>query len=458
MVAWTVDRRLLAAAMTTLGWLCAPAAGQDRAAALAEARAAVKGGDVARAKSIAVDLLKADPDSLTLRLELGQIAESRNDAPGLAAAHYAEIVAAGERAAKGGQKVSEEDARALKEASLKLKTIADPFPRDVAKALKAYADAGLKTARAAKAKKHWSFSGEIARTVKTLFGGLPGVLDPKDPREAEATKHWTDALAKRAEDNANVPNAFRAEVSVAVAALGSDLSKLADSAAAVYEEVRGPLTRRRALLPMGILISLGNDPAGNAKKAEALWASARTIEPTRPAKLRFATNASQWSLCVNGERLAAAGAKSHATVYREFDVRLFQAGNLIGFYGHEVAEVRPKGRPEWVSRSAMFVDIPLTDKEHITTDATWNSFQRPSTGWDLSLDGCFDSYPVLAVGKDLWDYENTKTWTGSTLIGDAGDTYLRKAFDIAPAPFQALGGAPKADAGAPVGKGDGGRD
>jgi hypothetical protein len=424
----------------------APAsAGDDEGVkSLAAAREAAKAGDFVKAKEICGDLLKASPRSLAIRFEIAQLAEIRKDSPTLAHEHYAEIAAAGERAAKLKEKLSDEESKLVKEAAAKAKIIPDAYAKELSKALKTYADAVLKTARMARTKKHWSFTAEIGRNVKTLYNGLPGVLDPKDPREAEAMKNVTDGNSKRGEDKTDVPSALKAEVSEAVAALGKDLVKISDAELDVYTEVRGPYARRRALMPLGILIALQNDPAGNAKKSEAVWEKAHELEPTITSKLRFATDASKWFLRVNGKMIAASDPKNLTANYREVDVALFRDANVVSYFGHEIADKGRRGRPEWVSRAWVFVDIPLTEKTHLTTDDAWRTVAKPPVGWDYCMDGSFDTFPVTVASKDLWDYERTKTWTGFTVIGDPGDTYLRRVFDL-PAGVPDPGAAPKTE-------------
>jgi hypothetical protein len=405
--------------------------GGDKWKFATEARDAIKTGDTAKAKAVCADALKANPDSLALRYEIAQVAELRRDNPYLAYQHYAEISAFGERATRLKEKLSDEDAKLVKDAAAKAKTIPDGFARDLSKALKSYADTVLKTARMAKTKKNWTFTGDIARNVKTLFNGLPGVLDPKDPRESEATKHQTDALGHRAEDKVDVADSLKAEVSEAVGGLAKELNRISDLSKDAHEEVRGPFTRRRALMPLGILIALHNDPDGHAKKSEAIWKQAREVEPRVKARLRLANDASRWTLRLNGLKVGESEARSASSIYKDLEVEILRDSNLIGFFGHEITDKKRGGRAEWAHRVWVLVDVELNEKEHITTDAKWQSVMKAPAGWDDCLDGPFDFLPITSIGEQgMWDYETTKTWKGETVMGDVTDTYIRRIFDL----------------------------
>lgn len=405
----------------------------DRSAQMAAAREAAKAGDAAKCREIALEIITAAPDSIAARFDLAQLAEARKD-PSLAFAHYAEIVNFADRAAKSKEKLSDEDAKVVKEAAAKCKTTQDQFGPALARSLRTYADSMLKVARFAKTQKNWKFTSELARVVKDLFDNSPGILEPKDPREVEAGKLYSDAMARKSEDKAE-NDKQRAEVSEAVAALARDLGKLYDQAFIIYEEVRGPQARRRALLPVSILVSLNNDPDGNAKKAGDLWSRALELEPVCEVKLRMATDSARFTFMVNGQKVASAKNTKDLAEFRsesEYTVHLFRELNFVTFYGHEIRDNgRRGGRSEYVSRAWFLADFVISEKDHVTTDATWQSLSQPPSGWECCPFGCYDLFPVTVIGgTDMWDYEKTKEWKGATLLGDKVDTCLRKSFDL----------------------------
>ncbi|MFN0206355.1 MAG: tetratricopeptide repeat protein [Planctomycetota bacterium] len=407
---------------------------EDPKALTAQAREAVKAGDHTKAREYCIAAVEQAPESLAIRLEIAQIAELRKDA-WLAREHYGEIVNSAERAAKLKEKLIDEDAKAARDAGAKVKSMQDGYAQSLGKSLKTYSDSILKVARFAKTQKHWRYAGDLARLIKDMFDHTPGVLDPKDPRQVESGKIYNESVQKRGEDKPE-SDKLRADVSDAVAALAKDLTKLAEHSAAVYEEVRGPFARRRAILPLGILVSLSNDPGGNAKKLEALWARAAEIEPSVSVKLRLANDASRFTLTLNGKEIANAKTRTDVSgfgYYREIEVQLFRELNYIGFYGHEITggSKKKQGDSRWMSRVWVLIDIPLNDKDRITTDATWTSLTKPPVGWDLTPLGAFIEFPISSIGgADFWDYEKTKTWKGETLAGDPADCWIRKAFDL----------------------------
>jgi hypothetical protein len=453
---WRVSpsvRRPLCAFLSALA-LGVPAFAQNGEVreALNGAREAAKSGDAAKAKELCIRALEAAPNSLVTRFEIAQITEARKE-PALAREHYAEIVNAAERAARFKEKLSDEDAKAAKDAASRAKSLTDAYAQSLSKALKAYSDAILKIARLAKTQGYYKFAGDLCRVVKDMFDHTPGVLDSRDPREVECGKIINECVQKSG-DSKTEPDKMRGDVSEIVATLAKDLTTLGDQALATYEEVRGPYTRRRALLPPGMLVSLRNDPDGNAEKSKAVWNRARDIEPSITLKLRLANDASRYTLTVNGLEAANSKGKSDALgfgQYREVDVKLFKELNYIAFYGHEIADgSRKGGRGAMASRVWMLIDIPVSEKEHITTDGTWTSLAKPPAGWEVCPIGCFVEYPLSPIaGSDFWDYERTKTWKGFTLAGDPADCWLRKAFDLPAGVEVTLGAKKAADTSAP---------
>mgnify|MGYP003693601175 CR=1 FL=1 len=163
--------------------------------------------------------------------------------------------------------------------------------------------------------------------------------------------------------------------------------------------MRGPFTRRRALMPLGILIALHNDPDGHAKKSEAIWKQAREVEPRVKARLRLANDASRWTLRLNGLKVGESEARSASSIYKDLEVEILRDSDLIGFFGHEITDKKRGGRAEWAHRVWVLVDVELNEKEHITTDAKWQSVMKAPAGWDDCLDGPFDFLPITSIGE-----------------------------------------------------------
>ncbi|MBI3819771.1 MAG: hypothetical protein HY286_13835 [Planctomycetes bacterium] len=407
----------------------------DVAKRLGELREAAKSNDAAKCKEISGALLKANPESLNIRFEIALASELRKD-PYVAFAHFAEVAAAGERMIKNKEKLSDEESKAARESTAKTKTMQDAYAQALSKALKTYSDSVLKIARLAKSQKNWKFTCDIMRNVKDLFDHAPGVLDPKDGREQEAAKLLNEASLKKSEDKPE-NDKQRGDLSEAVAALSADLGKVYESAFATYEEVRGPHARNRALLPVSILVSLNNDPDGNAKKATAVWERALEVEPNKEYKLRLATDAVRFKFVVNGKIIATANNTRELRDFRsesEFTVNLFRESNFISFYGHEIRESgkkQGKQQSDYFSRSWFLLDLIISEKIHFISDPSWESLMKPPSGWDVCPFGCYVIFPVAAIGgTEYWDYEKTKDWKGQTLVGDRVDTYFRRIFDL----------------------------
>lgn len=398
---------------------------------LDQARAAAKEGDAAKSKELSVRVLDARPDSVADRFAVAQIAELRKE-PAIAREHYAEIVFAVEQAAKRKEKVSDEAAKLAKDAAAKVKSLPDPHTRDLARALKEFTGSALKTARLAKSKQHWLFAADIGKTLKHLHAGLPGILDPRDAAMREAEKIVNEGLVKRTEDKPDVATSLKADLSVATGALGKTLNEIAERAAAVHAEVRGPHTRRRALAPLGILIGLKNDPDGHAKKAEAVWKKAYEVEPTSEAVLRIATDGRSWYVRLNGAKVAESPGRVDTQNYREVPVRVFRDANVLAVFGHEAVERKTKVPDQYRGRVWTLVDLMVSEKEHVVSETTWGSAMAPPNGWDMAPDAVIDFFPttLLETMGTPWDYEKTKSWKGDTIVGDITDTFLRKVFDL----------------------------
>lgn len=398
-----------------------------------ESLAAATAGDAAKARELALKALDAAPESLAARAILVKAAELRRE-PQLMREHLAELVNFQVRAARLKEKLRDENLKITKDAESKLKTVPDVYAQGFSKAVRTWADSILKNVRIGKSQKNWKFAADHSRIVKDLFENMPGLLDPKDPRAAEATKLYNEAVPKKGEDRPETDK-MKADVSDAVSALSTELQKLADQASAHYEEVRGPLMRRRALAAAGVMISVRNDPEKWTKQASELWARAAKIEASGVFKLRLANDASRFCLVVNGTVITELKNATKGLLrppQSEHEVRLFRECNVAGFYGHEISDPgRKGGRPEAGSRVWFLMDIPVTEKESVGTSATWVSLTRPPTGWDQLPNIVLMDFPVSVVADTrVWDYEKTKTWKGLTLAGDATDCWLRGIFDL----------------------------